>query len=370
MSLIVGLRMKMRILLVAIPLLALACPVASQAATERELVEAARKEGTLQLSSNMLRYADVLVDAFRKKYPFVAVKHHKFDAATMDGYDSFESKQADERVDVMLRCQDKDLVKWTKLGWLARLDDLPNWKQRPRRLEDDKRYVYFIGSPHVIVWNPDKVSEADLPSSYDELLEPKFRSKLVMRNPLAGNSPAFFVQFINSRHGGAEWFEKLGKNAPFVAASGHAVHAAVQEGTQPIGLSRDLEVITFNHGTKKTKLKYKSLEGDLPYQYQLGLMSSSAPHKAAARLFMNWLVSKEAQEVLEQNGFSVGSAQSNALARKTTWQWQLTKGDDYNRYRGTLFEAQRALKHGGATLQEKFALSREEKDALAARPGD
>jgi iron(III) transport system substrate-binding protein len=342
----------------------------ARAVTEKDLVEAARKDGVLQVTSNKLLYSDVLLEAFAKKYPFLKIRHEKFDAATMDGYDTFESKDPAERSDVMLRCQDKDLMKWTKLGWLASIDDLPNWKERPRRLEDDKRYVYFIGSPHVIVWNPEKVSESEVPSSYAELLEPRFRSKLVMRNPLAGNSPAFFVQFINHRYGGAEWFEKLGKNSPFVAASGPAVHTAVQDGGHPIGLSRDLEVMTFNKYTKKTKLKFKAIEGDLPYQYQLGLMSSNAPHKAAARLFMNWLVSKEAQAVLEQNGFSVGSAQSNALARKTTWQWQLTKGDDYNRYRGTLFGAQRALKHGGATLQEKFALSREEKDALASRPGD
>lgn len=359
------------ILLFSLGAFFLAAPGAgARALTEKELVEAARKEGVLQVSSNKLLYSDVLLEAFSRKYPFLKVKHQKFDAASMDGYDAFESSDPEERADVMLRCQDKDLVKWTKLGWLASLDDLPNWKERPRRLEDDKRYVYFIGSPHVIVWNPDKVSDAEVPSSYEELLDPKFRSKLVMRNPLAGNSPAFFVQFINSRHGGSAWFEKLGKNAPFVAASGPAVHKAVQDGQHPIGLSRDLEVMTFNKGTSKTKLKYKQIEGDLPYQYQLGLMSKAAPHKAAAKLFMNWLVSKEAQAVLEQNGFSVGEAQKTALARKTTWQWHLTKGDDYNRYRGTLFEAQRKLKHGGAALQEKHALSREKADAVASSPGD
>lgn len=353
-----------------LPLLALLAAPQARAVSEKELEAAARKEGELQVSSNRLIYADVLLAAFSAKYPFLKVRHDKFDAASMDGYDTFESKDPSERADVMLRCQDKDLVKWTKLGWMARLDGLPNWSQRPRHLEDDARYVYFIGSPHVIAWNPEKIQESELPRSYEELLDPKFQSKLVMRNPLAGNSPAFFVQFINTKHGGSAWMEKLGRNGLFVAKSGSAVHTAIQQGDRPVGLSRDLEVLTFNANTKGTKLRYKMIEGDIPYQYQLGLMSSAAPHKAAAKLFMNWLVSKEAQAVLEKEGFSVGEAQKAALAKKSTWQWQLTKGDDYNRYRGTLFEAQRTLKHGGASLQEMRALSREQDAAVAGHSGD
>ena len=70
----------------------------------------------------------------------------------------------------------------------------PNWKSRPKRLEDDSRYVYFIGSPHVIAYNPDKLQESDLPKTYDELLDPKWDHKVVMRNPLGGNSPAFALR--------------------------------------------------------------------------------------------------------------------------------------------------------------------------------
>src|SRR5206468_4103041 len=141
---------------------------------------------------------------------------------------------------------------------------------------------------------------------------------------------------------------------------GPAVHDTIQKGPQVIALSRDLEVMTFNKRTSGTKLKFKYIEGDLPYQYQLGLMSSRAPHKAAARLFMNWLLSKEAQEVLEQNGFNVGERQTAELKKKSTFQWMMAKdGRDYPRYRSTLFEAQRDLKSGGAQLQEKAALLRE-----------
>ena len=349
----------------------LAVSAPASAATEAQLVAAAKKEGVLQLTSNKLIYTDILIEAFTKRYPFVKVKHETFDAASQDGYDTFESKDPAERSDVMLRCQDADMLKWTKLGWLEKLNDLPNWKSRPKRLEDDSRYVYFIGSPHVIAYNPDKLQESDLPKTYDELLDPKWDHKVVMRNPLGGNSPAFFVQFIEQKHGGLGWFEKFGKNHPFIAVTGPAVHAVVQKGDHPIALSRDLEVMTFNKRTQGPKLKFKYIENDLPYQYQLGLMSSHAPHKASARLFMNWLLSKEARDVLEQNGFHVGDRQVAELKRPTTFQWYMTKGGrDYARYRSTLFEAQRDLKSGGAMMQEKAALQREDHSGVAQMPND
>jgi iron(III) transport system substrate-binding protein len=296
------------------------------------------------------------------------MRHGQFDAAGQSGFDEFESSDSQERIDVMLRCQDIDLMKWKGMGWLAKIDDLPNWKLRPKHLEDDNRYVYFIGSPHVIAYNPEKIQESELPKTYEELLDSKWKDKLVMRNPLAGNSPAFFVQFIKQKHGGLDWFKKFGANAPFIAASGVMVHESIQKGPRSVALSRDLEVITFNARTKGTKLKYYYMENDLPYQYQLALMNSKAPHKASAKLFLNWLLSAEAREVMEKNGFSVGDRQATALKKQTTFQWQMTKGgQDYNHNRSMLFEAQRNLKSGGASMAEKPQMFREQ-NSVADHP--
>lgn len=121
-----------------------------------------------------------------------------------------------------------------------------------------------------------------------------------------------------------------------------------------IGLSRDVEVMTHNLDKKNVQLKYKFLENELPYQYQLALVSKTAPHKATARLFLNWLLSKEAQDVLEENGFSVGERQKAMLAKKTTWQWKTKEGPSYIRYQSALFSALRELKAGGAVVQERI----------------
>ena len=101
-----------------------------------------------------------------------------------------------------------------------------------------------------------KIAEADLPKTYGELLSPKWKGQLVMRSPLGGNSPAFFVQFIEQKHGGLDWFRKFGANIPMIADNGTAVHEIIQNGKRPLALSRDVEVISYNAKTKGKKLKY------------------------------------------------------------------------------------------------------------------
>ena len=58
------------ILLFSLGAFFLAAPGAgARALTEKELVEAARKEGVLQVSSNKLLYSDVLLEAFSPSIP-------------------------------------------------------------------------------------------------------------------------------------------------------------------------------------------------------------------------------------------------------------------------------------------------------------
>ena len=44
----------------------------------------------------------------------------------------------------------------------------------------------------------------------------------------------------------------------------------------------------------------------------------------------------------------MGENQAVALKHKSTFQWNLTKGRDFDHYRSTLFQAKRNLKSGGA----------------------
>ena len=330
------------------------------AGTVADLESAARKEGSLNVFSNGLAYGDILVKAFEEKYPELKIKRTAFEAAGPRYFmhNMMESEKESARADVVFRCQDRDLPEWVENDWLAELDELPDWAQHAKRIEDDKRYVYFLGAPHVVFYNPAKIKESDLPKSYDEILDPKWKGKLAMRSPLRGNAGAFFVHFIQSTRVDLSWYEKFGNNKPFIGQSGYSVHEAVESGKALVGLSRDVEVISFANDYKKktgrtSQLKYKILENESPYQYQLFLVNKGAPHSAAAKLFANWLLSSEATAVLEKAGFSVGERQKTQFAHKNLWQWELNKVKRFFRYESDLATAYRKLKTGGAQFESE-----------------
>lgn len=327
------------------------------AGSEEEMVEAARKEGKLTLASNMLAYPNVLIDAFQKKYPFVKIKHRPFEAVVQRDFmvNLFEAEKDEDRADVMLRCQDRDLLEAADNDWFADLSSLPNWKHRPKILEDDKRYVYFLGSPHVIFYDPAKVKEADLPKSLDELTDAKWKGKVALRNPLRGNSGAFLAHYIKATRGNLDWYTKLGTNRAFVGHNGYSTHEAVNSGKYLVGLSRDVEVLGYAHDRNmlklsKSKLRWRFLETERPFQYQLGLMSKKAPNQAAARLFMNWLLSAEANDLLIKAGYSVGSVQAEHKAHPKVWEWDMKKVERMSTFFSTLSQATRSLRYGGATM--------------------
>jgi len=291
----------------------------AHAATEAQLIAAAKREGgSLHASSNFLPYGRLLVEEFQRKYPFVTVKHTQFAPTIASFTDFFEAENPEDRFDIMLRCQDKDLDQWVqpREKLLASLSGLPNWAKRPRRFHNNERYIFFLGSPHVVAYNPEHIAEADLPASYDELLLPKWRGKVAVRSPLKGNSAAFWTHYIMATRG-ADWLKTFGANNPHVAQSALSLHQLVQDGTYKIGLSRDVEVL---NDKRYPNLKFRTIRNEVPMQYQLGVMFRNAPHPATARLFMNWLISDEATRFLESKGYTVGQRHEQVVSGKT-WHW-------------------------------------------------
>lgn len=326
----------------------------AHAVTETELENQARKEGVLNLYTNHLLYGDVLAEHFGKKYPFIQIKHRKFPPAT-DAYDFFENENPELRADVVLRCQQPTIGILLELNYLARIDNLPNWEKRSKIPEQSPYYHNFLGAPHVIIYNPELVAEKDLPQSYDDLLDPKWKGKVAMRSPRRGNSPDFFVSYIRKTRG-LDWFVKFAQNKPIITQSGDSVHELVETGSYAIGLSRDLEALThmrdFQARTgKASKIRVKFLENDRPHQYQLMTMNSKAPHDGAARLFMNWLLSDEARELMHGKGFAVGARLDDLLKHKSAWQWNMaTDNIGMNEFTAYLAKVIRLLKANGATM--------------------
>ncbi len=323
-------------------------------ATEAELVEKARQETVLNIGSNQLAYGALLVESFAREYPWLQVRHDTFGPVDTDAAEAgFKTQNPDKSFDVVMRCQEPHLADWVDRSWLARLDDIPNWKKRPAHLEDDARYVYFLGAPHVLLYNSRLVPDEWAPRTYAELVEPRWKDKVALRSPLMGNSGAFLVEFILGTRGNLDWYTQLGRNHALVTDTFKELFNSVQRGERSVAVARDVEWLSVPKTAETQDVKMRFAEDELPYQYQLALVNAKAPHPYAARLFMNWLLSERVQEILANAGYSVADRQKAHLARPHVWQLDVQrqrKGHD-----ARLQEAVKNLREGGAAWSDASA---------------
>ncbi len=187
---------------------------------------------------------------------------------------------------------------------LPDVTDQSKWFQGKHTYSDVAgRYVFTWGvSPtHVVTFNTKMVKPEEI-QSYWDLLDPKWKGKIVAWSPATpGTIGTSGPMFLNPKIG-AEWFRRFATEtgAVFVKDSRQGAEW-VALGRYPIGL--------FGMNQIATKLAAEGfpIQGFLPHPLKEGEMLSSsganlmvmdrAPNPNAAKLFTNWALSREAQQM-------------------------------------------------------------------------
>ena len=161
---------------------------------------------------------------------------------------------------------------------------------------------FYVGTriiPTVIAYNTDEITEP--PTSWAELTEPGYADRIILPNPDVSGAAAFNAAAWSLHPDlGEEWIEQLGANNPQVAESNGPVSQAVAEGSRPVGIVVDYLVRDLAAQGSPIAVSYPD-EG-VPYITQPGAVFADAPNPEAAKLFLDFLVSKKGQELaVDQN---------------------------------------------------------------------
>jgi iron(III) transport system substrate-binding protein len=271
------------------------------AATDSVLIDAARREGKLAFYSAFdINLSEKLAKAFEAAYPGIAVRVERSGAERIFQRIGQEQTSRIHAVDVACSTDASHFVAWKRSGWLAPY--VPEDVARhfaPDAADTDGMYATVCASLSVIGYNPTLVKPEDAPKSFADLLDPKWRGKLVKGHP-AYSGTILTATFAMVHALGWSYFEKLAQQKVMqVQSAGDPPkklalgERAVQvDGADAVGLllKEQGQPVEFVHAS----------EGS-PLIVSPGGIFRSAPNPNAARLFQSFLCSPEGQRVFVDN---------------------------------------------------------------------
>lgn len=291
-----------------------AAAVSPQEAAWQRTVEAARKEGRVTLYSYGF-IGDIglaLQRAFKEKYG-VSV-----DIISGRGAEFIERLKTEQRVgSIMADFMEGSHLHMTnaKVSGLTieaasgtpSLGEKDVWVIHPLDFYDKEGHVlaynYYLYSPWV---NTNLVKPQDYPRTWKELLQPRWKGKMMISTPrVSGNVYTNFVPLINRKILGWDYVEALGKQDLRLSTG------LTQEGEWLARGERELSIF----GTVTTwgsfvdqgaPIRAIPMEEGVVAGGTAAVLIKGSPHPNAGRLFLNWLFSPEGQ-LVHAKARSVGS---------------------------------------------------------------
>jgi iron(III) transport system substrate-binding protein len=161
-------------------------------------------------------------------------------------------------------------------------------------LPKHKEYVATRISPVVMAYNTDKIKKADLPKTYQDLLDPKWKGQL----GIEANDQQWFYGVVSDMgtEKGLQYFRDLVSTNGLSVRTGHSLlNNMVVSGEVPMGLTLQGH-IPVTAKQKGAAIDWFTLKPVIAVSYAEGL-SKKAVHPAAAILFYDYMIT-DAQKIL------------------------------------------------------------------------
>lgn len=263
-------------------------------ASDSRIVEAARREGKIiWYATTNVEDARRFIAAFNEKYPFVEVQALRMSSGRAVNRIETEARAGTFNVDV-LNVNDVESTRLVEKGFFVKYQS-PGLAEYPKQLLDPAGYALpFKHIPHVIGYSTRYVTGAEAPVRWDDLLEPKWKGKILM-DPGDFSLYSGFIQ-LWGRERAKHFIERLAhqdiqwRPGQFLLAQGLAA------GESSIGL------IFANHAemlrAKGAPIDWDHRLDPIFLSANVNFLMTKAPHPNAAKLFIDFTLSKESQTIL------------------------------------------------------------------------
>lgn len=269
-------------------------PIAELAAQSREAIEGARKEGQLVFYSGMpIPDAQAILSGLERKYPFIKTTFYRATGSALVSRIQTEQRAGTQIWDVM-NATGFEPYALLEQGYFAKYDSAERKNFPEGHKDSEGMWATMYTTPMVVSYNPQLVAAADLPKDYSDLLSPKWKGRL-------GMDSSDLEWYANMRkvwgaEKGRKFLEGLKKQDVRFAQGRTMLTGLLSGGEIALLVNNFLQNVIEAKG-KGSPVEFLGLDPVISAAGLVGI-NKQAPHPNAARLFIDFVLSREGQELI------------------------------------------------------------------------
>lgn len=203
--------------------------------------------------------------------------------------------------DVVIDTELLAFQQWAQSGWLVPAErELPSVPYQTRTTYNGK-WADIQSNFQGIVYNTDAISSADAPRTWDDLLDPKYKGRILLLDPHGDTSSKLEYEALLKAKG-ADFLKKLGAQAQFVPSGSPGIQA-VGAGSADI-YAPAVPPLTATLKSSGLHIAAQYPSPNVSSDVLAGILKNS-PHPCSAQLMLDFLMSKNGQQLLNKGGYSL-----------------------------------------------------------------
>jgi iron(III) transport system substrate-binding protein len=282
-------------------LLVVVAGVAEGQETTPAMVAAAAKEGKVAWYTSVdVKVAEAVAKAFRSEYPNIEIDVERSGSERVFQRINQEYQSAIRNVDVVNSSDASHFIFWKQQKWLAAHTPL-DVQRFPAQFKDPEGYfATWRATLSVMGYNTKLVDAKDAPAGYMDLLDPKWKGKLVKSHPgYSGTSLTGTYAIVKLL--GWDYLEKLSKQGVQQLQSTTATPKSIASGERVVMVDGN-EYNMFIEIDAKSPVKIIYPKEGTPFVTSPSAIFAEAPHPNAARVLENFLFTAKTQQLTVNEG--------------------------------------------------------------------
>lgn len=279
---------------IAVLVVAIMVPRSGADDSNTKLIEGAKKEGNVVYFTTMtLSQSKKVVDRFEKKYPFIKVELFRTGGGPMLNKIVTEAQGGRHAWDVVVGRGEMVLP-------LMQKELLASYRSPERKMIQDDLVdpegfwtAYYV-NPYALGYNTNLVKKEDVPKSYEQLLDPKWKGrKISIDNEAFGLLSGLIKAWGKEK--AVSYLKRLAAQDPVPMRGNTNRVQLTMAGEFPLIIAYGPTIQREN--SRGAPIDWLPLE-PVVVQVNPTMVAAHAPHPNAARLLSDFLLSKEGQTML------------------------------------------------------------------------